>query len=70
MDLSTLNGANFLSDDQRDQCKELTKLVLRTEKANMKLKEKLDKVETRLNYVVIRPLSGLMTSHEFLKKYV
>ena len=70
MDVRTLNVANLLSDGQRDHFTELAKLVLRTETANKKLKEKLDKVETRLNYVVIRPLSGLMTSHEFLKKYV
>ena len=53
-----------------DQYSELAKLILRHDQANKKIKEKLEKVETRLNYVVIRPLSGLMTSHEFLKKYV
>ena len=70
MDMSSLDVANLSRDDIHDQCKEIARLVLRSEKANKKLKEKLDKVETRLNYVVIRPLSGLMTSHEFLKKYV
>ena len=70
MSLSTLDTAHFARDNLQDHSGELARLILRTERANKSLKEKLDKVETRLNYVVIRPLSGLMSSHEFLKKYV
>ena len=66
--MSVTSASNF--PDQQPPYDEMIKLVLKIDRTNRKLKEQIDKVETRLNYVVIRPLSGFMNSHDFLKQYV